>query len=132
MRRDTNGHASPLVSVGLHVARIVPARCPGGCPIDLVRPGSPSSTVAGKISATGTYTDPVGYDIVNITMYASPSGGGQGGQVNCNFQNLNWDGTITGLTSGSTYNVFARLTAFNTNTSQVEYYDTPTKQVKVK
>jgi hypothetical protein len=76
--------------------------------------GQPTSPAAGKINGTGTYTLGNGERAANVTMYASLAGGGQGGQVACTYSNGNWNGTITGLATG-TYNVYTRLQYLDAN-----------------
>jgi hypothetical protein len=90
-------------------------------------PGTPTSPVAGKISAFGTYDVPGGTTVNSITMYAFPPTGGEGGEAELKFDKTNrtWSGSVTsGLTSGVTYAVLVVLSDSNGS------YSTQTVEVK--
>jgi hypothetical protein len=93
--------------------------------------GQPTSPAAGKISATGTFDVGTGNTLNSIILFAHLPNGGEGGQQKCNTNAPNWDGTITGLMSNKTYDVFARMTYVDSS-GTVHTLDTPTKTVKVK
>jgi hypothetical protein len=66
--------------------------------------GSPTSSSTGQISASGTWS---GATPVQVTLFAFPPCGGQGVEVNAtNFLSGTWSVTASGLTSGTTYNVW--------------------------
>jgi hypothetical protein len=69
----------------------------------------PSSPSTGVIDASGTFSG----SATQITLYAFPPCGGQGGQANMQILCSTWSGAISGLTSGTMYNVVAIM--YNSN-----------------
>jgi hypothetical protein len=94
--------------------------------------GYPKSDVTGKIIGVGSYSLDAGWEVTMMTMYASPTGGGQGAAASCTYDAGAWNAAITGLTSGSTYNVQVVMTVRNRNTFATQTIFTTTVQVKVK
>ena len=65
---------------------------------------------AGKVTGVGTFTIDAGVTLSKITLFATNPQGGQGGQVDCMYNQTKktWSGTISGLPAG-TYTVYAQM-----------------------
>jgi len=78
-----------------------------------------SSTQAGKITADGTYTVKDGWSVTSITLIAYPSNGGAQSSQAAGYMGGNWGpASITGLTSGVKYNVYAQMMITDGTVSQ--------------
>jgi hypothetical protein len=94
-----------------------------------------NNNVATQLSGNGAFVLPNGWSLVNIQIFAAPTGNvaGQGGLGRCtpNLATGNWTGTITGLTTGSSYDVRVIMIAKDPAMNVRYFYSTSVLGIKV-
>ncbi len=94
--------------------------------------GYPKSDANGKINVSGTYTidKDKGEKLLYIEMICHPKAGGQGAQETIDSKGGNFNGQVSGLTSGVTYEVYTHMRYQDKESNKKDLY-TPTVSVKV-